>query len=257
MTSDFNYSKEGFHVENGVLVKFNPDKYYAIHNSVRSIVIPEGVTEIGYNAFRQCEYGDNDDDFCGVQGLVEVTLPSTCTVLRGGALFSCRDLHKVKFLAKLELIESAAFSDCPNLTDFVDIPKTQNTIPSFLYNEGGLYKVDIPEHIKIIEEAAFYDDVNLEEVNFNKVEVIEEDAFFKCSFSKGITLPSTVKEVKSNAFGWTRPPFIKIQSLDTKIESGAFDSVDTVTKLYVPKGFVLSEDLWGISNPEDVEVIKE
>ena len=257
MTNNFNYSKEGFHVKNGVLVKFVPDEYYAYHDSLGVLVIPEGVTEIGEDAFTQCECGDNAEDFCGVFGLYKVTLPSTCTVLRRAAFYSCRDLREIKFLTKIELIESAVFSDCPNLKDFVEIPDTQDTIPCFLYNSGGLSKVDIPHHIKIIEESAFYDDVNLEEVNFNKVEVIEEDSFFKCSFSKGITLPPTVKEVHSNAFGWTIPPFIKIQSLNSKISEDAFDDINTVKTLYVPKGFELSKDLWGISNPEDVEVIEE
>ena len=241
----------GFHVKKGVLVKFNARQCYSNFNDLH---VPEGITEIGREAFRQC--ADEDDDFCGVYGLVKVTLPTTCTVIGSGAFYSCQHLREVKCLAKLESLGIGSFSDCNKLESCVEIPENQDFIPDHLYDRCGMSCVRLPDHVKTIGYSSFYDIVNLTNLDLNKVEVIGSEAFFHCNLAQGLILPETVKEVCSKAFEWANPPFLEIKNINTKIADDAFSDVCTVTTIYVPKGFEVPQNLWGMSNTEDVKIIE-
>ena len=124
-------NENGFNIENGVLVKFDPEEY---EGTLDDLLVPEGVTEIGKEAFLI----NPDDDFAGVPYLSKVTLPSTCTILRQAAFYGCQDLTEVKCLAKLELLEIGVFSDCNKLEFCVGVPKNQDYIPEHLYDRCGM-----------------------------------------------------------------------------------------------------------------------
>lgn len=70
-----------------------------------SIVIPEGVKEIGKEAFRSCK--------C----LTKVELPDTLNIIGRFAFDNCEALEKIELPKSLELIRCGAFSSCDSLRE--------------------------------------------------------------------------------------------------------------------------------------------
>lgn len=70
-------------------------------NAVTSVVIPEGVTDIGSGAFWNCK------------SLSELTLPSTLTTIEGNAFNNCQLLEKVSIPKSVTAIGSSAFENTP------------------------------------------------------------------------------------------------------------------------------------------------
>ena len=102
-----------FIIENGVLKKYvGPGG---------DVVIPDGVIEIGKEAFAQCA------------GLTGIMMPNTVTVIGISAFFWCRNLTSVQIGNHVQKIDMFAFSDCDQLREII-----------------------IPESIKVIEAQAFY-----------------------------------------------------------------------------------------------------
>lgn len=67
---------------------------------LRSVVVPEGVTEISYNAFKNC-------------GLKSITLPNTLTSIRWGAFWGTNltEIHFNGTMAQWETIEKVDITD--------------------------------------------------------------------------------------------------------------------------------------------------
>ena len=72
--------------------------YAFSHTGLTSVIIPEGVTTIGYNAFYECE------------NLTNVSLPSTLTSIGDYAFSNCENLTSVTLPKSLVTIGKSAFS---------------------------------------------------------------------------------------------------------------------------------------------------
>lgn len=81
-----------------------------------NLVIPEGVTEIGNDAFYDCK------------SLVNVTLPNSVVEIGSEAFLGCTSLKSVSIPSSVTKIGSFAFSDCGNLTVQYDGAKWQWTM---------------------------------------------------------------------------------------------------------------------------------
>ena len=92
----------GFVIENGVLVKYTGP-------GGDDVVIPRGVTDIGYNAFRRCKR------------LISVTIPDGVTSIGGAAFCYCTSLTSVTIPNSVTTIGEDAFRGCSNLSS-VTIP---------------------------------------------------------------------------------------------------------------------------------------
>ena len=83
--------------------------YYAEHLyvndvEVNNLVIPEGVTSIG------------DDAFCGCSGLTSVTIPNSVTSIGYEAFYECTSLTSVTIPNSVTSIGGSAFRNCRGLT---------------------------------------------------------------------------------------------------------------------------------------------
>lgn len=84
-----------FVIENGVLVKYTgtdaavttPDGVFWLNENITSVIIPDGVTEIGSDAFREC---------CA---LTMVRLSATLAKVWFAAFSDCEELFHVQFPA--------------------------------------------------------------------------------------------------------------------------------------------------------------
>lgn len=85
------------------------------------LIIPNGVTSIGY-----CAFGNN-------RNLKRVYFPSSLKTMGEGAFRDCNQLESISLPTSLENIPSSAFSGCSNLTR-VDIPSTITSIGGSAFN---------------------------------------------------------------------------------------------------------------------------
>ena len=126
-----------------------------------SVVIPDTVESIGYDAFGVCK-------------LTEVKLPSALKDIEGFAFYR-NNLKKVTFGDKVTKIEPSAFA--LNTLEELQLPETLELIDSSAFYKNALTAVKIPPSVKKINMYAFMKN-NIKEVEIPKtVEFLHTNAF--------------------------------------------------------------------------------
>jgi hypothetical protein len=124
------------------------------------IVIPEGVTSIGSNAF------SNFDD------ITSITLPESLTSIEWNAFYGCSDLTTINIPQNVTRIGSSAFHNCKNLS-----------------------AVSIPEGVTVIEYGTFFGCKRLVTVSIPKsVTEIRGNAFNECTALQNVYYAGELKD---------------------------------------------------------------
>ena len=131
--------------------------------------VPDGVTDIGENAFFKCT------------NLTEIRIPQKITKIRYDTFKGCSSLTKVELPEGLNYIDSRAFKGCTNLRE-IKIPKGLRFIgESAFVGCSNLIEVEIPEGVTQILEEAFQDCINLTKVKLpDTLMEIDDGAFSNC-----------------------------------------------------------------------------
>ena len=96
------------------------------------VVIPDGVTIIGDEAFRWCK------------GLTSVTIPDGVTRIGDGAFYGCRSLESITIPEGVTEIGEAVFSGCSRLAKLV-LPESLESIGKDLIWESSATDISIPD----------------------------------------------------------------------------------------------------------------
>ncbi len=117
---------------------------WAKHSAdIKTVMIDEGVTNIGNSAFEGCS------------SLTSVTIPSSVTGIGDYAFMGCENLKSVTIPDGVMSIGYFTFVDCINLTS-VTIPNSVTDICEYaFYNCKSLPNVTIPEGVVNIWDSAF------------------------------------------------------------------------------------------------------
>ena len=103
-----------------------PTGTFSRTQNLKTIALPDTLTEIGFNAFRYSGLTEIDwppkvqtlgsGCFAGCNGLTKVTIPASVTTMNGACFASCSGLTEVTIPASVKIMDGACFSNCINLT---------------------------------------------------------------------------------------------------------------------------------------------
>lgn len=154
--------------------------------SVKTIIIKDGVTHIGNYAFVDCVNVEN------------VEIAGTVTSIGENAFYGCKKLTDVVIPESVTSIGQMAFCNCERLEN-VNIPKGVTRIEAHTFKSTRLSSVELPEGLLSIGEGAFFWS-NLTEIKLPDTLVsIEESAFSFNDFTT-VVIPGSVKEISDEAF---------------------------------------------------------
>ena len=181
----------------GTVDDYGPKPMWYASDSVKKIVIENGITTIGNETFYGCE------------ALTSVTIPDSVTSIGKYAFAYCSKLESITIPDSVISIDSKAFGECRNLKT-ITIPDSVTSLGenAFFYCTN-LTSVKLSNNLECIEDATFFFCESLESVEIgNNVKSIEFSAFSCCFKLKEVTLPESVNYIGDGAF-------FRCQSLDT------------------------------------------
>ena len=186
----------------------------------------DNITKIGENAFNMCV------------ALTTIKLPAELKTIDAQAFRSCDHLATVDYGTKVETIGDGAFWYTRALKKFF-FKGSVKTLGADAFRESGLTCVHLKGDMTIGKEA-FMDCTSLKYVEFPATSLttqpltyVAESMFAGCTSLPFITLPSTVTEIKANAFnGCSNLNYVNILAeTPATLTTNAFDS--TPKNVYV------------------------
>lgn len=157
------------------------------------VVIPDGVTAIGWKAF----YDNWECTGCDI--IKSITIPASCAGIGEYAFWDCTNLEKVVIEGQPSEIGVYTFKGCTSLKS-IELPDSVKSIGMYAFSECTSLESVTMNGVETIDAYAFQHCPNLASVAMNSVEHIEHDAFFCCGL-KSLHLPNTLKFIGDSAFG--------------------------------------------------------
>ena len=211
-------------------------------SALTGIVIPEGVTRIGYQGFFQCS------------NLTNLTLPKSLKeigVPTGQAFGGCTSLKNGQFIiddiawwcsltingGSNPLSFTKKFYSAPDVevTNLV-IPEGVESICGNAFNScDGIKSVSLPSTLTSIGASAFYKCTALESVDIPvSVTAIEEYAFSNCEKLTTVTIPEGVTKVGFSAFSNSGLTSLTLPSTITSMSQSFYGCADLATLTLTP-----------------------
>ena len=198
--------------------------------NITSIIVPDGVTNIGAYAFYGCT------------NLVTVTLPKGVISIGKYAFLDCSSLFSIQIPDSVTSIGDSAFSNCESLIS-VTLPSGVTGIGKFTFNEcKNLASIKIPSGVTSIGSCAFYGCKKLTSVTIpNSVTSIGVSAFRECTGLTSVTLSNNITEVSDYAFyGCSSITNITLPSGVTRIGKSAFCNCSSLNEVH----YIGTEEQW-------------
>ena len=217
---------DGLLIRNDTIIDCRPN--------VASVVIPETITTIGGDAFKDCS------------SLTSIIIPNSVTTIEGGAFMNCYSLTSIIIPNSVTTIEGYTFEDCSSLT-FVAIGKNVKTIGEGAFELcSALSSITIPNSVTKIEDWAFagcsalasiiveggnktYDSRN----NCNAIiETVSNRLIVGCHKT---IIPSNITDIGNYAFVYCDSlKFIAIPNSVTTIGEAAFAECKSLESIIIP-----------------------
>ena len=213
------------------------------------------IGQLSYLDLSECSIKENKlptSAFDSCMTLQEIILPNTLISIGTKAFRECTGLRMIHIPEKLARIESFAFSNCRYLGD-VHLPATLTTIGNnpFRYDKLETFDIDNNnDNFKIVNHALLsIDGKKLISMPFkyigryyvpNGVETIANQAFFKGCMISTLVLPSSLRQIQSNAIFQCyslNEVYCHATSAPTLTNSSFDASVESCT-LHVPVGCI-------------------
>ena len=193
-------------------------------DSVKTVVIEDGVTSIGDYAFWNCT------------GLTSISIPNNVTSIGNSAFESCSQLASIEIPSSVTSIGERAFKNCSQLAS-IEIPKSVTSIGKYAFSGcSGLTSITILGGVTSIGDFAFSSCSQLASIEIpSSVKSIGNSAFESCSQLASIEIPSSVKSIGNSAF-WNCTGLTSITILGgvTSIGNFAFRYCRSLASITIP-----------------------
>lgn len=219
---------------------------------IRSVTIPEGVTTIGEGAFYDC------------LSLTTITLPETVSHIGEDAFYGCSSLTSINTLGQITEISKRTFYDCFSLKS-ITIPQTVTSIGERAFNGcRELASINLPRGLTHIGECAFYVCSKIASLKLpDCLEVIGEYAFSDCLNLKDINIPPYVREIGAGAFQDCKITSITIPKTIDSIPNVLFNHCESLERIEFPNNitsigysaFQSCYSLREVSIPQSIKII--
>lgn len=182
-------------------------------NASGSVVIPNGVTTIGFGAFNRCK------------NITQITIPESVTEIKSIAFESCEKLISLYIPSKVTSIAKDA------LTYSCDSLKAINVSPNnhYLYSVDGVLFSREDNTLLVFPSAK---SILSYSIPFG-IRKINDNAFSGTSNVKEVIIPSSVTEIGRFAFSGSNIQSLKIQAALQVVGDCAFTSMKSIENFSV------------------------
>lgn len=195
------------------------DNLFKENRTITKVTLPEGLEEIGENAFYY------------TTALENINIPNSLKIIKSQAFINS-GIQSLSFGENLTMIGNNAFENCLNLVTVefnVNAPITDIQENTFK-NCGSLETISLPTAVVQIKDHAFYQCNNLQEIVLpENLQQIGTEAFNGCTALSTIQINSTkLNFIGPRVFGGTDITSLKFsiaQNSTLNIATGAFANI--------------------------------
>lgn len=188
--------------------------WYDLRNSIKKVVIKDGVTSIGSYAFNECS------------SMESIELPATLNKYGEYAFNKCTGLGRVYYYGDVASWCASAFNR--------DESHPLGTGATFLIDGEVVSDLIIPEGVEVINAFAFFAYKHLTSISFpSSLKSIGAFAFIACDALENVTFPNSLERLDYGAFELCKN--LKTVSFGpslTYIDSDSFYLCDSITDVY-------------------------
>ena len=242
---------------------------------LEKVTFGDGLKTLGKEAFADCSHFEDgvslpgameqigDNVFASLEGLTAVTIPAHLRTLQ--ELFpSCHNAITTVGIAEgTPAICAGMFKNHPGIVQ-ISVPSSVSNInENAFYGCSGLPKMTISGSVANIGNYAFYGCSGLAELDLSSCVAgqIGSYAFYNCSKMASISLPQTLKDVGTYAFGYSGLKEVVLPSSVTNIGAYAFRNCSALTRVSMgPKvtgigsgAFINCTSLASVTLPDGIE----
>ena len=190
----------------GEMVRLWNAPWHDYQDSIKTVVIEDGVTSVGESAFSS------------YANLESVQLPSTLKQIGGSAFSRCSSLKEINVPEGVVHIGYSAFDGCSSLKE-----------------------INVPEGVTHIGYSAFDGCSSLATVHLpSSLRTIESGTFVECSSLTSLEIPQNVIGIGNSAFFLSGLTNVTIPASVISIDSGAFYGCKNLTDIY----YAATEEDW-------------
>ena len=200
---------------NGIAVKALAYNFFdSSRNHFKSVVIPEGVTNLVGATFRNCNSLENvvlpstlktwnEEIFTYCNNLKSVIIPNGVTTIGWRTFADCNSLEEVVIPSSVKEIYGDAFWSCLSLKT-ITIPDSVTRIDGEVFACSGLVSIDIPNSVKTLGGGVLRDCGSLDTVYISSgISEIPEYMFNNCYKLNTIVFKGTVEKWNSISKGYS------------------------------------------------------